>query len=59
LTNNKPEKFPTVAGVVLLVEQHASFFSEQLVPNLREFTRPFDELIIIAGTGARFGDSLT
>lgn len=48
MTNNKPEKFPTVAGVVLLVEQHTSFFSEQLVPNLREFTRPFDELIIIA-----------
>jgi len=48
LSDNKEENCPTVAGVVLLVEQHTSFFLEQLIPNLLLFTRPFDELIIIA-----------
>ena len=48
MSDNKVKNFPTVAGVVLLVEQHTSFFLEQLIPNLLLFTRPFDELIIIA-----------
>jgi hypothetical protein len=48
-----------VAGVVLLVEQHTSFFSGQLIPNLLVFTKPFDELIIVAsGLSKRSGSAV-
>ena len=59
MSDSKFEKLPTVAGVVLLVEQHTSFFSGQLIPNLLVFTKPFDELIIVAsGLSKRSGSAV-
>lgn len=45
---------PSVSGVVMVVPQHVKLFSVSLIPNLSEFVRPLDDLLIVcSGLSAR------
>jgi glycosyltransferase involved in cell wall biosynthesis len=43
-----PAAAETVCAVVLLTPLHVAHFVDFLIPNLRQLSRPFDELIIVA-----------
>lgn len=44
----QPRDEPSVAGVVLLVSDHLSYFCGSLIGNLNKLSQPFDELLIVA-----------